>query len=586
MNETPEVESTERPTILIVDDDPMIRRLVARGLGPLQPENVLEAGDGVAAQKILLEHRIDIVITDVLMPNMDGRELMKWALEHCPGPLWIVLSGLDTFDAAVDALHVGAFDFIPKPPEVQRLRLIVRNAMDQIKLAGDRERLYRDLQQSNLLLRDKVDQLENLCRMLEDQAEVIHADLERAEVIQRALLPQAPPALGCWSVDTLYRPGANVGGDFYDIAPLDRDHIGVVLADSAGHGVAAAMLSVLVKHRLKMVDDDTHALLAPQVVLENLNRSLLADVSAPGVFVTAIYVLLDKRSGRLRIASAGHPPGIWARRGREAIWVQRSGPALGLDADALYGETAVELDPGDRFLLFTDGLLDGRPSAATRDELAAALLDSSTDGGDLLRNLHGKATRDASADQDDITIILLERSEGSSRFDHGEQPQQHPEHQEPAAVEVQIRSGQSGGMGFLSIAGSATWVRSQVFYETALGMLKRGEPLTIDLGACEYLDSTFLGTLHEIVATDPESVRLQRATPPVRALFDELSMTKVLERISPTPLPLPSAMETLEHATKDESRERQRMLRAHEVLASLSKENLEQFDLVIKTLRK
>lgn len=86
-----------------------IRTLVRECLAELRPEMVLEAGSGMAAQAFLSDHAIDIVITDVLMPEMDGRTLMRWAKEHCPRPLWIVLSSLETFDAAIDALQLGAF---------------------------------------------------------------------------------------------------------------------------------------------------------------------------------------------------------------------------------------------------------------------------------------------------------------------------------------------------------------------------------------------------------------------------------------------------------------------------------------------
>lgn len=241
MNDADDIRQT-RPTFLVVDDDVMVRKLVARGLAELDPEAVLEVEDGLAAQQVLREQRVDVVVTDVIMPNMDGRELMKWAKEHCPEPLWIVLSGLETFDAAVDALHLGAFDYLAKPPEVHRVRVAVRNALDQIELVREQKRLHEQIELSNARLAEKVAQLEALCRMLEKQAEMIQADLDRAEIIQHALLPQQPPDIDGWCVETLYRSGSSVGGDFYDVVLLDDHHVGLVLADAAGHGVAAAML--------------------------------------------------------------------------------------------------------------------------------------------------------------------------------------------------------------------------------------------------------------------------------------------------------------------------------------------------------
>ena len=111
-------DTRDGPVFLVVDDDPMVRRIVTRGLGPLNPAEVIEVEDGLEAQQALRKKAFDVVITDVMMPNMTGLELLKWAQEHCPGPLWIILSGLETFDAAVDALQLGAFDYLAKPPEV------------------------------------------------------------------------------------------------------------------------------------------------------------------------------------------------------------------------------------------------------------------------------------------------------------------------------------------------------------------------------------------------------------------------------------------------------------------------------------
>ena len=191
------------PVLLVVDDDPMVRKIVTRGLSQLNPAEVLEVADGLEAQAVLRERAVDVVVTDVVMPNMDGLELMKWAQENCPQPLGIILSGVETFDAAVDALQLGAFDYLAKPPEVPRVRVAVRNALDQIELTRERTRLYAQLEQSNSQLAQNLDQLQQVCRVLENQATVIQADLNRAEVIQRALLPQEPPAVAGWCMETL-----------------------------------------------------------------------------------------------------------------------------------------------------------------------------------------------------------------------------------------------------------------------------------------------------------------------------------------------------------------------------------------------
>lgn len=571
-----------RPTFLVVDDDPMVRKLVSRGLAELNPESVLEVEDGLAAKKVLSERHVDVVVTDVLMPKMDGRDLMKWAQEHCPEPLWIVLSGLETFDAAVDALHLGAFDFLAKPPQVPRVRVAVRNALDQIALVNEGERLHAEIEQSNVQLAEKVQQLEQLCRMLDEQARIIQADLNRAEVIQRALLPQDPPDIDGWVLETLYRSGSSVGGDFYDILDLDNQHLGLVIADAAGHGVAAAMLAVLFKLRLRVRDRDGN-LLMPNAVLRNLNRRLHETISAPGTFITAVYALVNKRTGDVRLASAGHPPAVCRADSGESNLLERTGPALGLVADARYEERTIHLDTGDRLLLYTDGVIEGGAESPTHDEIVHAL-GSNPDRSELLGALYAAATRGVGADRDDVTMILLERGRGVSRFDDTPAPGE-IQRPQPLTDQMQLLQGVEKKHGFLSIAGTATWIRSQAFFDAAKTLLERCEDLTVDLGACEYLDSTFLGTLHEIVMAKPEAVKIQRLPPKIRALFEELSMEGVLSHASIVNDPLPERMEPVAQGTTEATEQGLRMLSAHETLASLSPENRKVFQHVVESLR-
>jgi serine phosphatase RsbU (regulator of sigma subunit)/ABC-type transporter Mla MlaB component len=567
----PQYSDTETPgpTFLVVDDDAMVRKIVTRGLARLAPAKVLEVEDGVAAQQVLREKRVDVVVTDVLMPNMSGLELMKWAQEHCPEPLWIVLSGLETFDAAVDALQLGAFDYLAKPPEVQRVRVAVRNALDQIELVRERKLLYEQIERSNEQLAEKVDQLEKACHLLEDQAAVIQSDLDRAEIIQRALLPQEPPELDGWCVETLYRSGSSVGGDFY-------------VADAAGHGVAAAMLSVLFKLRLNLTEGGGRVLM-PGEVLRNLNNRLHETVSAPGAFITAVYILLDRQTGQARIASAGHPPCIWTTPGGDYRLLERTGPALGLNAEAHYEEREIQIGVGDRLLLYTDGVL-GEATEPVEWEDIAGTLGSGIDRAQIPGALYRAATRGSGGDRDDITMILLERGEGVSHFDDTPEPEERHTPQ-PPAIQSRLLQGVREDVAFISISGTATWTCSQAFLDAAATLLERHGKLTIDLGDCEYLDSTCLGTLHEIVASQPDAVNLQRLPDKVRDMFEELSMDIVLDHAGTEKEPLPDDMQPLRRADSDAARQGARMLRAHETLASLSPENREVFQGVVESLR-
>lgn len=581
---SPETGTTtgQGPVLLVVDDDPMVRKIVTRGLAALEPAEIIEMEDGLAAQALLQERTVDVVVTDVVMPRMDGLELMKWAQEHCPGPLWIILSGLETFDAAVDALKQGAFDYLAKPPEVQRVRVAVRNALDQLELVRERQRLYAELAQSNELLAEKVDQLEEANRVLEDQAAVIQADLDRAEIIQRALLPQRPPVLNGWCIDTLYRPGSSVGGDFYDALLLDENHLALVIADAAGHGVAAAMISVLFKTRLHPVDQGGE-ILRPARVLESLNQTLFQTLSRPGTFITAAYVLIHLPSGTTQFASAGHTPCLWTSRDGTLRQLQRSGPALGLEAEASYLQQEVSLQAGDRLLLYTDGVIEGGPYSPTAESMGAAM-GSNTDHAALLVPFYEDARRDLEGDRDDITMLLLGRAEGASHFDDAPAREERSASQQ-RVEQPHLRSGSRPDHAFISISGAATWLCSQSLLDAAHELLAHHERLTIDLADCENLDSTCLGTLHELVAEHPDAVNLQRVPERIRKLFDELSMRNVMEHILESVEEIPEDMEILLSGKLAPDQQGQRILKAHETLAALSEGNREQFAAVVESLR-
>lgn len=581
------VDSPRKPVFLVVDDDPMVRKIVTRGLMQLNPAEVLEEEDGLAARDVLRDRAVDVVVTDVVMPNLDGLALMKWAQEHRPGPLWIVLSGLDTFDAAVEALQLGAFDYLAKPPQVPRVRVAVRNALDQIELVRERKRLYAQLEDRNVQLAEKVEQLQQVCRVLESQAAVIQADLERAETIQRALLPQDPPAIPGWCIETLYRPGSRVGGDFYDAVVLDEGHLGLVIADAAGHGVAAAMLSVLFKLRLKQFGN-TGRMLQPQEVLQRLNHRLYDMLSASGAFITAAYILLDLRTGEGQIALAGHPPCLLGSDGGQARKLERTGPALGLEADPHYAQHTFQLEAGDRLMLYTDGILEGGPNSPATDDLAAGMA-TVTDRAALLGGLFERATRGVSGDRDDITLLMIQRCEGVSHFDDKAPLRQaraaEAASEAPVRASPHLEQGAVERHAFIAIVGAVTWLYSQALLDAAKALLSEHDRLTLDLARCEHLDSTCLGTLHEIVTSYPDALELQGVPDAVHKLFEELSMRAVQAHIHEDARALPGEMRVIDTASLSPQQQGARILKAHEVLAGLSEQNRTQFQSVVDSLR-
>lgn len=584
--------TAEPPRVLVVDDEESIRTLVMAALAEGGYE-LLAAADGEEAKEVIGRERIDAAVVDLQMPRLDGLGLMRWARPRHPDIRWIILSGQGAFEDAVRAVQLGAFDFITKPHGVaEAVQVTVRNALREKRLEAERRRLLRHVEHRNARLAQQVVRLRAACRMLCEQTETINGDLHRAELIQRALLPLEPPPMEGFSVDTLYRPSRIVGGDLYDVVRLDDRHVAIYLADAAGHGVSAAMLAVLFKHRLAMTYHAGEPVM-PREALSLVNAALWEECSAPGLFITAAYCLLDMPAATITVASAGHPPLLLQRADGEQEMIFHTGAALGLSAQANYAEKRLVLHDGDRLLLYTDGLREaGEGGNLLRGEqLSPRMADPALAGAALLQALlaAAAASRGEAAQEDDLTMLLLTVGGAASTFDNGKAARIQPGRGRPSASQADVLMGSSPEGTAVSIQGRGTWTYSAPFHEACMQALERGSPLTLDLSFCEHLDSTFLGTIQELTARGEEfgvPIRCQNVRPQVRQLLDELGMDQVIRHIDAEPRPLPGQMLPLEAAAADESVERERVLRAHEVLASLSDRNRREFIGLIEGLRR
>ncbi len=578
------------PSILIVDDDEELREFLVRTLQTVVPLDIEQAGGAGEARAILSRRAFDVVITDLSMPDEGGLTLMQWSHEHCPGPSWIMLTGYGTLDTAVEALQLGAFDFLSKPIHpIEPLRNAVRNALAHQCLLAERDRLNVELQDNNDRLRSHVEQLDEACRLLREQAGIIRADLHRAGIIQQALLPQKAPLLVGFHVDSLYRPSPTVGGDLYDVLRIDDRYVVLFIADAAGHGLSAAMLAVLFRNRLPIFDPETNDPRDPCVVLRDVNRSLCEALPAPGLFLTAAYCLLDTRRRKATLASAGHPPLLWVRRGGRIERINHTGPALGLSPDADFAQQCIEFEPGEGMLFYSDGLYEQFPSAmGSSTEAIAEALDLETETGrgtiePLLAPFHG-AQQNGSPPQDDVMVVLLTAEPGVSVLDHGAPMPLLKPRADVSGIEILV--GADPRRTNLSIHGRGHWSHSAAFHAECSTAIEAGRDVMVDLSLCCLLDSTFLGTIHLLCDSADRSdveFRLQGVTPEVEALFQELGMENVMEHIVPPMLPLPATM--LPVGATEPHQSARALLCAHEALTALSDRNRQEFDPLVRQLR-
>ena len=239
----------------------------------------------------------------------------------------------------------------------------------------------------------------------------LQQDLEIARKIQARLLPPAPK-IPQYDLDVFYQPAGEVGGDFYDFLPMSEGRIGILAADASGKGLAGALLMVEARAMIRMMASMSNS---PGEILASVNRILLRDLEK-GRFVSAFLAVLDPKERTLTLANAGHCPLLLCRENtKSVVEIGPKGLILGVVPDAKFTSTLfeerVELSPGDRFLLYTDGvseLMNPISEEFGMDRLSTWLrVNSHLYSDDAVKSLVDtlEVHRAGQQQSDDITIV-------------------------------------------------------------------------------------------------------------------------------------------------------------------------------------
>ena len=318
----------ETATILVVDDSPVNLQVLVRTL-QASGHRILAARNGKTALEIAERARPDLILLDVMMPEMDGFEVCR-ALKSRPDTresVVIFLSALGEVSEKVSGLSLGAADYITKPIQAEEVLARVQSHLT-------RQYLERELRRS----RDRLDR-----------------ELANAADMQRRLLPPRMPAHPGVEFAAFYQTSRHAGGDYYDVIPLNGHRFAVVVADVSGHGAPAAIVMAMIRAVLHTCGP---MLADPPAVLQHVNRhfEFLWDSA---MFATAVYGVLDVERRSWRSIRAGHPPPLLIRPGCP-VSRAKAGEAQMLlfgELEDLHAEEQ-ELRPGDRLVLYTDGLTD------------------------------------------------------------------------------------------------------------------------------------------------------------------------------------------------------------------------------------
>ena len=182
-------------------------------------------------------------------------------------------------------------------------------------------------------------------------------ELRLAARLQQDFLPKQMPQVGPVHFHVLFRPAGYVSGDLYDMLRLDEKHVAFFIVDAVGHGMPAALLTMFIKRALvcKEIGPNGYRLLPPSETLQRVNDALIEQNLSASTFATALYGVLDTESLVLTFATAGHPAPLLLR-GDQMTDLVVEGPLLGVFAGETYRPSTVQLQTGDRLLVYSDGV--------------------------------------------------------------------------------------------------------------------------------------------------------------------------------------------------------------------------------------
>jgi phosphoserine phosphatase RsbU/P len=380
------IAASEKKLVLVVDDAPVNLQVVSSILKDDFKVRIATSG-AKALDLVKTKPHPDLILLDVTMPEMDGYQvcgILKAIPEVKDIPV-IFLTGKTETEDETKGFEVGAVDYIHKPfsPAVVKARV-----------------------QTHLGLREARQQL---ARQLLD----INNELEMAREIQLSILPHEIPKFRGLDIAARYIPMSLVAGDFYDFIVVDEKHVGILVADVSGHGLPAALIASMLK--VAFAAQAPHAC-DPARVLSGLNQSLCGKFKHH--YVTGAYVFVDMEKNSIKYAGAGHPPLLlWRQSAAAASEVLENGLLLGFMRDASYSVAEVCVEPGDKAVLYTDGILETRSPA--KEEFGPALFKAFLESNHnfkadkfadlILDELTGwSANRKGNGQEDDITLLVID----------------------------------------------------------------------------------------------------------------------------------------------------------------------------------
>lgn len=399
--------------VLVVDDSGLQRRILSTSLSRWG-YRVTEAASGHDALQLCQADPPDLVLSDWMMPEMDGLEFCSAfrAIPRDDYGYFILLTSKSEKEEVAQGLDCGADDFLTKPVNPAELRARINAASRIIEM-------QRQLSEKNRLIGSTLQELQTLY-------DAIDVDLVQARNLQQSLVRDRFRDFGKAQVSLLLRSSGHLGGDLVGFYPIGETRVGLYAIDVAGHGISSALMTARLAGylsaaapdyniALQRLDDGRLVPIPPERAVARLNRLVLEELQTDHYF-TLLLADLDLNTGRVMMVQAGHPHPVVQRKNGQLEVLGQGGLPVGLFEDAEFQAFECTLKPGDRLIILSDGVLEC-------PDLQNGLLGLDGVGSllDRLRDLSGTAYLEAliwyltdyagGRDfPDDISAVLLEYS--------------------------------------------------------------------------------------------------------------------------------------------------------------------------------
>lgn len=342
------MEMKQAFTILAVDDHLVNLKLIEKSLSK-EGYRVLSASNGPHGRKLAIAELPDLILLDIQMPEEDGFEVIRF-LKNTPITASIpviFLTGVREVDSKLKGFDLGAVDYITKP--FHNLEVIARVRI-HLKLSIATNSLIAEQAQK---LRQLTEAQESMLPLPKDHPEA------RFGVYYKAL--------------------HEAGGDFYDILNISDQIKGYFVADFSGHDIKTSYMTASVK---ALLAQNFTPVYSPAESMKMIN-DVLVEILPQGKYLTACYVQLNRATLKLTVINAGHPPVIYAPLNGSPTLLSADGDVVGIFKDAQFGITRIDVSPGDRFFIYSDGLVESAENKRTWVNGAELFLSDFTDAGTL-----------------------------------------------------------------------------------------------------------------------------------------------------------------------------------------------------------